>query len=86
MLLLGPQLADKNGLSETDFFHVGVDTEPDANDPKRDYPVNPSFEDYPVNSFGDYARENLRSSRQANGEVYQDSSAQVNLTLTLVAI
>ena len=74
-------------MGETDFFHVGVDTEPDDNDPKidfpvnpqnGDFPVNPQYGDFPVSSLGDYPSENLRRSRQANSGMYQGSTSQVN--------
>ena len=65
-------------MGDTDFFHVGVDTEPDDNDPKIDFPVNPQYGDYPVSSFGNYPSENARRSRQANSGMYQGSTSQVN--------
>jgi hypothetical protein len=48
----------------SDFFHVGVDTEPDPNDPKRDYPV------YPMTG-SQYSR----NERQTDKSFYQDPSA-----------
>jgi hypothetical protein len=48
----------------SDFFHVGVDTEPDPNDPKRYYPV------YPMTG-SQYSR----NERQTDKSFYQDPSA-----------